>query len=78
VTAALRKLSEQHRRVLVLHEMVGMTIREIAAETGVAEGTVKSRLSRGREQLGVALGPDYLDARASTAADVLVHEEETR
>jgi RNA polymerase sigma-70 factor (ECF subfamily) len=78
VIAALRALSEEHRRVLVLHEMVGMSVREIAGETGVAEGTVKSRLSRARDQLSAALGPDYLDGPAPTAADVLVHEEERR
>ena len=68
VAAALRALSEEHRRVLVLHEMVGRSVREIAAETGVAEGTVKSRLSRAREQLGAALGPDYLDGPAPAVA----------
>lgn len=60
VMAALRALSRDHRRVLVLHEMVGMKIRDIAAETGLAEGTVKSRLHRAREQLSAVLGPDYL------------------
>ena len=78
VVAALRALSEEHRRVLVLHEMVGMSVREIAAETGVAEGTIKSRLSRARDQLSAALGPDYLDGPAPAAADVLVREEERR
>jgi RNA polymerase sigma-70 factor (ECF subfamily) len=78
VVAALRALSPEHRRVLVLHEMVGMPVREVAAETGVAEGTVKSRLSRARERLGVALGPEYLDGRAAAGAEVRVREEERR
>ena len=78
VVAALRALSAEHRRVLVLHEMVGMSVREVAAETGVAEGTVKSRLSRAREALGAALGPDYLDGPAPAGTDVLVAEEDRR
>jgi RNA polymerase sigma-70 factor (ECF subfamily) len=62
VAGALRALSPEHRRVLVLHEMVGLSVRELAAETGVAEGTVKSRLSRARARLGELLGPEYLGA----------------
>lgn len=77
VVAALRALSEEHRRVLVLHDMVGMSVREVAAETGVKEGTIKSRLSRARERLGAALGPDYLGGAAPSGADVLVGEEDT-
>lgn len=45
---ALRKVSESQRRALVLHYMVGLTVAQIAAEEGVAVGTVKARLSRGR------------------------------
>jgi RNA polymerase sigma-70 factor (ECF subfamily) len=59
VEAALRRLTPEHRRVLVLHEMVGLTVLQIADETHVAEGTVKSRLSRARAQLVAALGTDY-------------------
>lgn len=59
VEAALRRLSPDHRRVLVLHEMVGLTVLQIAEETGVAEGTVKSRLSRARAHLVAAMGSDY-------------------
>jgi RNA polymerase sigma-70 factor (ECF subfamily) len=59
VETALRRLTPAHRRVLVLHEMVGLAVRQIADETGVAEGTVKSRLHRARAQLVAALGSDY-------------------
>jgi RNA polymerase sigma-70 factor (ECF subfamily) len=51
VQAALLGLSFDHRSILVLREVEGMTCQEIAATLGVAEGTVKSRLARAREQL---------------------------
>jgi RNA polymerase sigma-70 factor (ECF subfamily) len=51
VQAALLELSFEHRAVLVLREVEGLACEEIAASLGVAEGTVKSRLSRAREAL---------------------------
>jgi RNA polymerase sigma-70 factor, ECF subfamily len=62
IRAALSQLSPEHRRVLVLYEMCGLSVPQVAAETGVAEGTVKSRLSRGRAALEAALGAEYLTA----------------
>ena len=62
IRAALRQLSPEHRRALVLYEMCGLSVPQVAAETGVAEGTVKSRLSRARAALEAALGTDYLTA----------------
>jgi RNA polymerase sigma-70 factor (ECF subfamily) len=41
---ALEKLSEEHREVVLLHEVEGLTYAEVAAIAGVPEGTVKSRL----------------------------------
>jgi RNA polymerase sigma-70 factor (ECF subfamily) len=60
IRAALRQLSPDHRRALVLYEMGGLSVPQVAEETGVAEGTVKSRLSRARAALEAALGNDYL------------------
>ena len=51
---ALARLPVPQRQVLVLHYVVGLSVDEIARELGVASGTVKSRLSRGR----AALAPD--------------------
>lgn len=45
---ALRRVPLEQRRVLVLHHLVGLPVQEIAQEIGVAPGTVKSRLARGR------------------------------
>jgi RNA polymerase sigma-70 factor, ECF subfamily len=45
--AALRKLSQDHREALVLRFYLDLSVEEVAAITGVAVGTVKSRLNRG-------------------------------
>ena len=60
VEDALRRLPPEHRRALVLHDLVGLTISEVATETGVPDGTVKSRLSRARANLLALLGEDYV------------------
>lgn len=52
---ALRALTPEQRRVVVLHHLVGLPVDEIARETGAAVGTVKSRLARGRQALATRL-----------------------
>jgi RNA polymerase sigma-70 factor (ECF subfamily) len=56
---AMRTLPAQHRRALALHYLLDRTVAEIAVETGVSTGTVKSWLSRGRTGLAAALGDVY-------------------
>ncbi|MGH9435816.1 MAG: RNA polymerase sigma factor [Terriglobia bacterium] len=51
VARALRSLSEPYRTVVVLREVEDLSYDEIADVLRVAEGTVKSRLKRGREML---------------------------
>jgi RNA polymerase sigma-70 factor (ECF subfamily) len=51
VHAALGRLSQKHRIVVKMHDLEGFTIREIAEKVGVAEGTIKSRLFYGRQEL---------------------------
>jgi len=51
VKRALASLATPYRAVLVLREIEGLSYEEIAAVLGIAEGTVKSRLMRGRELL---------------------------
>ena len=41
---ALKSLSPEHREVVLLHEVEGLTYAEVAQVAGVPEGTVKSRL----------------------------------
>ena len=54
--AALRALDEEQRRTVVLADVLGCSYAEIAEITGVAEGTVKSRLFRARTELARLLG----------------------
>jgi RNA polymerase sigma-70 factor (ECF subfamily) len=56
LVAALAKLSVAQRTAIVLHHLLGLPVAEVAAETGVPEGTVKARLSRGRRALAEQLG----------------------
>lgn len=56
VRAALARIPAAQRRALVLYELCDLSLEDIARETGVAVGTVKSRLSRGRAALGGLLG----------------------
>jgi RNA polymerase sigma-70 factor, ECF subfamily len=53
---ALRQLPATHRQALALHYLIGLSVEEIAAETGVAVGTVKSWLWRGRARLARSIG----------------------
>lgn len=52
---ALQQLPEVHRQVLTLHYLADQQVSEIAVLLGIAEGTVKSRLNRGRAALAALL-----------------------
>jgi len=49
--AALQKLSPELREAVILRDLQEMEYREIARVLNVPEGTVKSRLNRGRAEL---------------------------
>ncbi len=51
VTRAMEKLSPEHRSVLVMVCVQGMSYEETAESLNIPVGTVRSRLSRAREQL---------------------------
>ncbi len=50
--AALRKLSPELRETVILRDLEELEYKEIAEVLNVPEGTVKSRLNRGRAELG--------------------------
>ncbi|MEW5826648.1 MAG: sigma-70 family RNA polymerase sigma factor [Candidatus Bipolaricaulota bacterium] len=53
--AALEKLSPEHREVVFLAFYEGLSYEEIAAMSGVPEGTVKSRMYYAKQALAEAL-----------------------
>ncbi len=55
VDACLAQLDPMHREILVLRSVLGRPYEEIAATLGLNVGTVKSRLSRARENLRARL-----------------------
>lgn len=55
IITALRALPERQRQVIALHYLADLPVDQIADELGVPAGTVKSRLSRGRDALAVQL-----------------------
>lgn len=53
---ALNSLDETYRTAVLMSDVSGMSYAEIADVLGVAEGTVKSRIFRGRAELARLLG----------------------
>ena len=56
ILAAVNNLPPDFREIFILHYYQGYNISEIAQITGVPEGTVSSRLARGRTKLEKILG----------------------
>lgn len=53
---ALNTISEKYRLVMVLYYIEGFSTGDISGILDIPEGTVRSRLARGREQLAGAYG----------------------
>lgn len=67
ITRAIRALPEEYRAAVVLSDLQGLRYAEVAEALGVPEGTVKSRLFRGRRILqkklaGYAVDMGYIKA----------------
>ena len=58
VVEALRQLPAAQREAVALHYLADLQVAEIADLVGVPEGTVKSRLMRGREALAALLSEE--------------------
>ncbi len=59
VHRALQKLSPDLREAVILRDLQDMDYREIATVLKVPEGTVKSRINRGRAELARLLQRTY-------------------
>jgi RNA polymerase sigma-70 factor, ECF subfamily len=57
ITKALATLSQDHRAIIMLSDLEGLSYREIAEVLGIPMGTVMSRLHNARRRLRDALGP---------------------
>ena len=68
ILAALEKLSEQHRAVLILREVEGLSYKEIADSMDCPEGTVMSRLFHARRQMQELLS-DFAEDAEQEGAD---------
>ncbi len=55
LVTAMNTLSVEHRQILLLVGLEGLSYREVAAELDVPIGTVMSRLARAREKLRAVL-----------------------
>jgi RNA polymerase sigma-70 factor (ECF subfamily) len=67
--AAIAKLAPEQRQVILLVGLEGMQYEEVALILGVPVGTVRSRLSRGRDQLRKLMDRDEEDPSATDAAE---------
>jgi len=63
LTEAIKSLPEDMRAAIVLRDMQGLPYEEIAEALGVNVGTIKSRISRGREKLRekIKANPELFD-----------------
>lgn len=60
---ALDHLTDEHREVILLRDVEGLSAPEAAEAVGISEGALKSRLHRAREALREALRPLLEPAR---------------
>ena len=70
IEAALTLLSEDHREVVLLHELHGLTYTECAEALGIPVGTVKSRLSNAFRRLRLSLSGYVLGEDSDLAGAV--------
>lgn len=69
---ALRELTPQQRQAVVLFHLLDLPVEQVARETGVSSGTVRTRLSRARKVLGERLS-ETSETAARAAEGVASH-----
>jgi len=72
--AAIAKLPQEQRQVILLVGLEGMRYEEVALILGVPVGTVRSRLSRGRDQLRRLMDMGEDEDRVRPAALAAAHD----
>ena len=77
IKGALEKLSDNHRTIIVLREIEGMSYEEIAEATGCHIGTVMSRLHHARKNLQQYL-KDYVGRSDDDEWSNLAHRTRRR
>ena len=55
VSRGIDALPPKHKEILVMREVTGLSYEDIASTLQISEGTVKSRLSRARQNLAASL-----------------------
>ena len=73
VREAMQRLDESYRAILILREFEGFDYQAIAHVLDIKIGTVRSRLSRARQQLRAELRA-YLDGKDPAATGVTPHD----
>ena len=75
VVSALRKISVDQRLAIVLYHYGGLSVEEIAAETGSTQSSVKQRLARGRKALAPHL-TEFADSLGSSPRSALMSSDQ--
>ena len=78
IRKAIDTLPLQQRTVIILHDLQGLTIKEIAIILEKAEGTVKASLYTGHQKLREKLYPILIDALGEAAAPVPPSKSDTK
>ena len=58
VDAAMQRLDDAGRAIVVLHYFLGLPLTDVAATLGIPIGTVKSRLHRALGEMRIAVGAE--------------------
>jgi RNA polymerase sigma-70 factor (ECF subfamily) len=66
VWSAIEALPDDHRTVLVLRDIEGLSSKEVAVALGISDASVRQRLHRARQTVGERLRPELCGADAIT------------